>query len=156
MLPFQSLVALLLILYARSGSVGLLLVLPMTLSVLLSYGLLIAADLPHGIAVSMFPTLVVGLSVDFAIHLWAAWAGRSTRKGQGLSLPTRARRLTILLRGILLNGLLWSAGFALLGFSALPPNRYLGLLAATVIGTSTLFTVLLVPLLVGRFSACRD
>lgn len=150
LLLLLALVILLLVLDARSVVVGLLLVLPMALAILLSHALLVAADLPYGIAVSMFPTLVVGLSVDFAIHLRAAWSRGQPRGSQQRSTTAHARRLALVLRGILLNGALWAAGFALLTVSSLPPNRDLGLLAATVLGASTLFTLLLVPILERR------
>ena len=81
-------VVLLLALAGSSLVWGFLLSMPMALSILSSYGLLVTAGLPYGIAVSMFPTLVVGLSVDFAIHLRASW-----QAGPGGHRTGRARRV---------------------------------------------------------------
>ena len=54
--------------FTRSPAAGGLLVLPMVLAILLTYLCLVLFGIDYGIAVSMFPTLVVGLAVDFAIH----------------------------------------------------------------------------------------
>jgi len=138
-------VLLLLSVAGRSLISGLLLSMPMALAILASYGLLVLMGLPYGIAVSMFPTLVVGLSVDFAIHLRAAWQAKGATARP--SRIARARRVAVTVRGILLNGLLWSLGFGLLAVSSLPPNRYLGILCAAVIAASTTLTLLLIPVM---------
>ncbi len=133
-------VTVLLMFLARSLSAGLVLALPMALAIGHSYFALVQLELPYGIAVSMFPTLVVGLSVDFAIHLRAVLQRRRHAPSAGW-----ARDVAVVLRGIVLNGILWSAGFALLAASSLPPNRYLGLLCGLVVALSTIFTVALLP-----------
>lgn len=117
------------------------LLLPMAVSILATYSVLVWLDLPYGIAVSMFPTLVVGLAVDFSLHLRAAL----TRARDG-SPTAWAEELRPTLSGILLNGGLWVAGFGILTVSVLPPNRYLGLLASLVIGLSAILTLLCLPL----------
>lgn len=138
-------VTLLLVLLARSFPGGLVLVAPMLLSTLLTFFALVHLDLPFGIAVSMFPTLVVGLSVDFALHLRAVLVAlRDASRGR------RARAVATVVRGILWNGLLWTGGFLVLTTSSLAPNRYLGLLCALVVALSTLFTLALLPVFAER------
>ncbi|MEM9553791.1 MAG: MMPL family transporter [Acidobacteriota bacterium] len=136
-------VGVLLVVVARSAAVGLALATPMLLAIAGSFALLILLDWPYGIALSMFPTLVVGLSVDFALHLHAALTRR------GASTTEWVRDLATVLRGIAWNGILWSSGFALLAASTLPPNRALGLLCGLVVALSTVFTVVLLPMLLG-------
>jgi predicted RND superfamily exporter protein len=126
--------------YTRSASAGICIVLPMVLAILLTYLLLVIAWIPYGIAVSMFPTLVVGLAVDFAIHLRAALV-----RHQNASRSRWAREVAVVVRGIVLNGAVWAAGFAILTVSTLPPNRYLGLLCSVVVALSTLLTLMLLP-----------
>jgi predicted RND superfamily exporter protein len=134
---------LMLMVIARSLRTGLLLALPMVLAIGGSFFAMVQIGLPYGIAVSMFPALVVGLSVDFSIHLHAALTRNSLRNDGWRK--EQSEEIAIVLRGILWNGILWSAGFALLTVSNLPPNRYLGLLSALVIALSTLLTVGLLP-----------
>ena len=138
-------VTILLALLVRSLGGGLVLVAPMLLSILLTFFVLVQLGLPFGIAVSMFPTLVVGLSVDFALHLRAVLEAR-----RGGSRGRRAREVATVVRGILWNGLLWTGGFLVLTTSSLAPNRYLGLLCALVVALSTVFTLVLMPIFAER------
>ena len=140
LLVLLGIVILSLMLMARSVVAGFVLTLPMILAIGGSFYVLMRLDLPYGIAVSMFPPLVVGLSVDFAIHLRAV-----LERCRAASRTRWARELAIILRGITWNGVLWAAGFALLTVSSLPPNRYLGLLCGLVVVLSTIFTVGLLP-----------
>jgi predicted RND superfamily exporter protein len=124
----------------RSPGSGLVMMAPLTLAILATYVLLVALGIPYGVAVSMFPTLVLGSAIDFAIHVRSALA-----RTRGAPSTAIARELGVRVRGIILNGSLWMAGFAVLTFSRLPPNRYLGLLCATVFALSTLMTILWIP-----------
>lgn len=124
----------------RSPIDALLLISPMLLAILLTYLVLIVAGIPYGIAVSMFPPLVVGLAIDFALHLRAGLL-----RCRGAGREAWCREMAVVVRGILLNGALWAAGFAVLTVSALPPNRSLGLLCAVVVAFSTLLTLLQLP-----------
>jgi predicted RND superfamily exporter protein len=126
--------------YTRSASVGICIVLPMVLAILLTYLLLVVAWIPYGIAVSMFPTLVVGLAVDFSIHLRSVLA-----RHHSASRSRWAREVAVVVRGIVLNGAVWTVGFAILTVSTLPPNRFLGLLCCVVVALSTLLTLMLLP-----------
>lgn len=125
----------------RSFRHGLLLMAPLALALLGSFTVLVWAELPFGVAISMFPTLVVGLAVDFSTHLWAAHTHPAGSRGR------QARAVATAVRGVLWNGLLWALGFALLCVSALPPNRHLGLLCALVLVLSTVWTLALLPAL---------
>jgi predicted RND superfamily exporter protein len=126
--------------YTRSIAAGVCTVLPMVLAILLTFLLLVVAWIPYGIAVSMFPTLVVGLAVDFAIHLRSVLA-----RHHSASRSRWAREVAVVVRGIVLNGAVWTAGFAILTVSTLPPNRFLGLLCSVVVALSTLLTLMLLP-----------
>jgi uncharacterized protein len=129
------------IIFVRALGRGLLLMAPLVLALLGTFTALVFVGWPFGVAVSMFPTLVIGLAVDFSTHLWVAHQLPTSSRGR------RARAVATAIRGILWNGLLWSLGFALLGISALPPNRHLGLLCALVLVLSTAWTLALVPVL---------
>jgi predicted RND superfamily exporter protein len=124
---------------ARSLPGAAVLLAPTLLAVLGTYLVLVYASIPYGVAVSMFPTLVAGMAVDFAIHVWGALRGKHAE-------PTaRVRELALAVRGVLLNGAMWVGGFAVLALSRLPPNRNLGLLSSTVILFATTATLFLLP-----------
>jgi predicted RND superfamily exporter protein len=126
--------------YTRSPRSGALLVAPMGLAILATYLLVVLLGVPYGVAVSMFPTLMIGVAVDFAIHLRAgAAAARSLPAERGVA------GLAPVVRGIVLNGAIWAAGFGVLAFSRIPPNRHLGVLCSAVLALSTLITLLLIP-----------
>ena len=113
---------------------------------------------PLGIATSMFTALTIGVGVDFAQHFsHRYWRQRSRtrdhRKAVRESLRTSGKAL------------LWSAtvlclGFLVLAFSALAPNRDLGLLLAAAMLASYGTTLLLLPALLQRLrrpkSAAED
>ena len=128
------------VLFTRSVRAGMILILPLSVAILATYGLLIAAGIPYGVAVSMFATLVIGSAIDFAIYL-------RTELVRSRSEPARvwAHNLSLIVYGVLLNGGLWVCGFAVLTVSGLPPNRYLGLLCCVVYALSTAATLLLLP-----------
>ena len=128
------------VVFTRSIPAGMILVLPLSVAILATYAVLVATGIPYGIAVSMFATLVIGSAIDFAIYLRTALVrGRRAQPGDW------ARDLALIIRGILLNGGLWVAGFAVLMFSRLPPNRYLGFLCCAVYALSAATTLLLLP-----------
>lgn len=124
------------------------LLLPMAISILATYGALVLFAVPYGIAVSMFPTLVVGLAVDFTLHLRAA-----VTRTRGATAEVWHSELALTLQGIWLNGVVWVLGFGVLTLSALPPNRYLGLLASLVIGLSAVLTIASFPFFKGALPA---
>jgi len=142
--------ALLTISCTRSLRYGIVMVLPLILAILVTYLFLVALRIPYGVAVSMFPALVAGMAIDFAIHFRSGLA-----RNQEASPAVWARDMAIIVHGILVNGTLWAVAFAVLAFSDLPPNRYLGLLSSSGFILSTVFTLLLVPTAALTISSSR-
>ncbi len=83
---------------------------------------------------------MIGVAVDFGIHLRSALARNRTA-----SRTRWVADMSVVTRGILLNGSLWGVGFAVLAISQIPPNRYLGLLCSVVVGVATALTLLMIP-----------
>ncbi len=133
-------IAVLVIGYTRSLRSGMTILAPMGLAILAAYFIVVNLGIPYGIAVSIFPTLMIGLAVDFAIHVRAALA-----RNREASPGVWTKDMVVVVNGIVLNGLLWGLGFAVLAFSRIPPDRYLGLLCSAVVWFATAVTLLLVP-----------
>jgi len=113
---------------------------PMSLATLCTYLIVVNLGIPYGVAVSMFPTLMIGMAVDFAIHIHSGLV-----RNRESSRTRWCRDMAVVARGIILNGALWTIGFAVLAGSRLPPNRYLGVLCSVVIGFSAILSLFMLP-----------
>ena len=106
------------------------------------------ADVPLGIATSMFAALNLGAGVDFAVQYVFAY-----RRERRTGLPHAAAVAATLRttgRGLRWNALVLALGIAVLGFSAIKPNASLGLLLALAILVSYATTLALAPELLRR------
>lgn len=128
------------LIYTRSLRSAAMIIAPQALAILTTYLVIAGLEVPYGVAVSMFPTLMIGMADDFAIHGHAALA-----RTRSASRRRLARELGVVIKGILLNSALWAAGFAVLTSSHQPPTRYLGLLCSTVVVLAAALTLLLLP-----------
>jgi predicted RND superfamily exporter protein len=122
----------------RSIPKALLVVLPVTLSVVWNFGVMGWFGLPLGVATSTFCAIAFGLGDDFAMH-WIARLCLGLERGLAWD---RAIRFTSGSTGgaILLQGFVVLFGFSVLLVSSAPPNRYLALVLclnlATCLGAS--------------------
>jgi uncharacterized protein len=137
--------ALLLFLF-RSGRTALLAELPVVTCVLLVFGLLAAVGIPLGIANSMFASIILGIGVDYSIHLVASYR----EKLQIHPEPRAAILAAVTDTGpaILLSAFAIVAGFSVMELSAVPPNRQLGLLICLSLAICAAVTLVLIPTLV--------
>lgn len=116
---------------------------PVLAALLLLFAGLGYADIPLGIATSMFAALTLGAGVDFALHYVHSWrreraAGLSHDEAVLATLRTAGR-------GLLWNALVLAFGFSALAFSAIKPNASLGFLLAAAILASYATTVVFLP-----------
>lgn len=136
--------ALLVVLFG-SLAVALIAVSPVVTGVVLVFGTLAATGTSLGTASSMFAAIALGVGIDYSIHLVAA-----ERRHRKLGAPgPEAVRRALMQTGpaILTSALAIAAGFSLLGFSAVMPNRRLGLLVALTMTLCAIVTLVLVPCL---------
>ncbi len=121
---------------------------PVLAATLLLFSALGYADIPLGIATSMFAALNLGAGVDFALHYVHA---HRREKGQGLGHGEAVlATLRTAGRGLLWNALVLAFGFSVLAFSAIKPNASLGLLLATAMLASYAATVVFLPEILRR------
>ncbi len=133
----------------RSLVWSILAMLPLTVTILFSYGVIGLIGKNYDMPVAVLSALALGLSVDFAIHFIARY--RETRPHH----PTRAAAMDEMFgesaRALAKNALIVSIGFTPLLFAPLVPYITVGVLLASIMALSWATTVLLLPALIDLF-----
>ncbi len=145
-----ALVFVLMVLLFRSVAAGALATAPMTLTLLVIYGVMGVADVHLDMGTSMLASIVIGAGVDYAVHLMSAWRARGRREGEDALLS--ASREAALHSGpaIWTNALAVSVGFAILTLGDSRPLQNVGSLTASAMLVAALATFLAVPALARR------
>lgn len=136
---------LLLVLLFRSLLVAVLSIVPVVVSVLLVFAALAAAGTPLGTASSMFAAIALGIGVDYSIHLVASYREKVRRQippGEAIAATQTATGPAILISAAAIV-----CGFSVLAFSAVPPNRQLGILICLSLAVCAAVTLVLLPAL---------
>ena len=132
---------------ALGGSVrwGLYCLLPSLLAVVIKFAVMGWADIPLGVATSMFAAMTLGIGVNCTIHLLE---GFSQARAAGKSTPD-ALSQSLRLTGppALINTLAISLGFGVLMLSQVPANARLGLLLVLGLVNCFIASLLLLPVL---------
>lgn len=132
---------------ALGGSVrwGLYCLLPSLLAVVIKFAVMGWADIPLGVATSMFAAMTLGIGVNCTIHLLE---GFSQARAVGKS-PPDALSQSLRLTGppALINTLAISLGFGVLMLSQVPANARLGLLLVLGLVNCFVASLLLLPVL---------
>jgi predicted RND superfamily exporter protein len=118
---------------------------PSALAVLVKFAVMGWADIPLGVATSMFAAMTLGIGVNCAIHLLEGFDQARTA-GQS---PPDALSQSLRLTGppALINTLAMSLGFGVLMLSQVPANARLGLLLVLGLVNCFLASLLLLPVL---------
>ncbi len=136
-------VALLMVLFFRSFTAGVLGFIPLFISLVLLFGIMGYADVNLDIATAMLSSVVIGVGADYTIHF--LWHYRDLiRKGFS---EKRAVRHTIRTagRGIIFNGASVMIGFSVLMFSSFLPIKFFGFLIILSIGSCMTAALVLLP-----------
>lgn len=127
----------------RSLKWGMLCALPCALATPLTFGLMGFANIPLGVATSMFAAMAIGIGDDYAIHFVERYR---------LALAHGASRvdgiiesLTAAGPSIIVDALSVSLGFVVLTLSQVPANARLGMMIVASIVTCLAATLLLLP-----------
>jgi len=121
----------------RSLRLGLLALLPVSVSVLWTFGAMGWSDIPLGVATSMFCAISLGVGVDYAIHFIASH--RRAREA-GFAQPVE-QALSETGPAIVTDMLVIAGSFGLLLVSQVPANARLGLLVAFALGAACCLTL---------------
>jgi len=138
-------VCIILMIFFRSFVAGLLSVVPLSVSILVNFGLMGFFGIKLDAATSMVAAITIGTGIDYTIHFLVAFHRGRKIHGDFHALMER----TILTTGkaIMFNAISVAAGFMVLVFSAFNPLMYLGILIALTMATSSIVSLTLLPVL---------
>jgi predicted RND superfamily exporter protein len=124
---------------------------PILLAVAMNFGAMGLLGVPLGVATSAFSSIILGVGIDYAIHLRSRFDrlrdGGSAREALGGAFGTAGT-------AIFWDVAVVTTGFLVLLLSNMPPTRKLGVVVAVGVVTSLVATFLLIPAFVrGRSDA---
>lgn len=135
--------------FMRSLRWGLFCIVPCVFAVAGCFAVMGFAGMPLGVATSMFAAMVVGIGVDYAIHVVSRY-----RLAQAAGVPPGAAVSTAFTAtgpALGIDALAVGAGFGLLAVSSVPANARLGIVVLACIAVAFATTCFLLPvLLAGR------
>lgn len=138
-------VLLLMVVAFRSIRLGLIAMIPLSLSILFSFGILGWVGKDYDMPVAVCATLALGMAIDFAIHYIQRY--RTHLEQSGDMEETNKHMTGDPGRAILRNAIVITLGFLPLLFSSLTPYVVVGLFFASLMFVSTLSTLLICPAL---------
>jgi uncharacterized protein len=133
----------------RSLLAGLIGCVPLSLAILINFGIMGLTGINLDIVTSLIASIAIGIGVDYTIHLFTNYH-EERLKSDDLQLVTR-NSLMLSGRAILINALAVGLGFAVLLLSGFVVLRYIGLLVAIIMGTSSLAALVLLPIILNTF-----
>jgi uncharacterized protein len=140
------LVIILLSLLFKSIKAGLIGAVPITITALISFGVMGLLNIPLSTTTALLSSIAIGIGIDYAIHFMQNYKMSIAKTGS----REGAIQATIGHTGkaILFNAAVVIAGFLVLLFSVFPPNRTLGALVSMNMFTSLLGTLSIMMILV--------
>lgn len=136
-------VLLMMMILFRSVKIGLLSMLPLTVTILFIYGLIGLVGKDYDMPIAVLSALTLGLSVDFAIHFLERT--RAIYRQCGDWQQTVAEVYKGPSRAISRNAVVIAIGFTPLLFAPLVPYITVGFFLATIMAVSAAVTVMLLP-----------
>jgi len=127
----------------RSVKIGLLSMLPLSVTILFIYGLIGLIGKDYDMPIAVLSALTLGLSVDFAIHFLERT--RAIYRETGDWPRTIAEVYRGPARAISRNAVVVAVGFTPLLFAPLVPYITVGFFLATIMAVSAVVTVILLP-----------
>ncbi|MES0371589.1 MAG: MMPL family transporter [Mariprofundaceae bacterium] len=143
-------VGLLMLILFRSLAWSLLAMLPLTVTIVFSYGFIGFIGKNYDMPVAVLSALALGLSIDFAIHFIARY--RETRLRYNTQEEAMDEMFGESARALAKNALIVSIGFTPLLFAPLVPYITVGVLLASIMALSWGTTILLLPALIRIFN----
>ncbi len=130
----------------RSLVWGLMCLLPCALAVLVNFAVMGLVGMPLGVATSMFSAMVIGIGVDFAIHLVERF--RRARRAGRAAEEALVEAMQVTGAAIVRSGAAVGLGLGVMMLSAVPANARLGGLLVLSMAVCLFATLTLLPALV--------
>ena len=127
----------------RSVLAGLLGAVPLALTILLNYMVMGFAGIKLDLITSIIASVAIGVGIDYTIHFLSTYKNERTLSDdlKKVTLSTFAKSG----RGIVTNALAVGLGFLVLFFSEFIVLRYIGILVAVVMFTSSMLAMTVIP-----------
>ena len=134
----------------RSWIAGLINVLPISLVMIFSFGLLGLLGIPLEIGKSMTASMVIGIGIDYTIHFLSKYR---VKVRDGLTDPEQITVATMATSGkaIFFNAVVVIGGFLVLLTSSYRPNFFLGAMMALNMGACLLVSMTVLPAILNTF-----
>lgn len=138
----------------RSGWAGLIGAIPLGLVILLNFMVMGFAGIRLDLCTSIVSSIAIGVGIDYTIHFMETYQNQRRQLSHGgttdLEEVTK-RTFNTSGRGIITNALAVGLGFLVLVFSKFIILRYIGILVAVVMFTSSALAMSIIPGLINAF-----
>lgn len=133
----------------RSVSAGFLGIIPITVSVIVLFGLMGLTGVRLDVATALLSSVMIGVGVDYTIHfLWRYRAERFENRPRREAILTT---ITTTGRGIIFNAFSVIVGFVVLMISSFTPIRFFGILVVVSILSCLVGAMVILPAMLLRF-----
>jgi uncharacterized protein len=133
----------------RSLKAGLLGIIPLTISLVVLFGLMGITGIRLDVATALLSSIMIGVGVDYSIHF--LWRYREERRQNRPATEAVITTLTTTGRGIIFNALSVIVGFVVLIISSFTPIRFFGILVLVSIISCLVGALVILPAMVLRF-----
>ncbi len=127
----------------RSVSAGLLGIVPITVSVIVLYGIMGLTGIRLDVATALLSSVMIGVGIDYTIHF--LWRYREERRQNRPAREAVITTITTTGRGIIFNALSVIVGFVVLIISSFTPIRFFGILVVVSILTCLVGALVILP-----------
>lgn len=133
----------------KSISAGFLGIIPLTISVVVLFGLMGLTGIKLDVATALLSSVMIGVGVDYTIHF--LWRFREERQQNIAVKEAVLTTINTTGRGIIFNAMSVIVGFVVLILSSFTPIRFFGVLVVVSIFSCLVGALVILPALVIRF-----
>ena len=133
----------------RSAVAGLYGIVPLSFAILINFGVMGITGIKLNIATAMIASIAIGIGIDYTIHFLTRY--RIERAETDDLREVTKRSILTTGKAILYNAFAVGAGFAVLIASNFNPLRYVGVLVALTMLTSSVAALTILPVLLNLF-----
>ena len=133
----------------RSPKAGLLGIVPLSISVIVLFGLMGLTGIRLDVATALLSSIMIGVGVDYTIHF--LWRYREERSKNKPSTEAVITTISTTGRGIIFNAFSVIVGFSVLIISSFTPIRFFGVLVVVSILSCLVGALVILPTLVLRY-----
>ncbi len=128
---------------ARSIKGAVLLIIPLLMAIIIMFGMMGFAGIELNFTTALLSSIMIGVGIDYTIHL--VWKYREERRNGLDEVMAIKKTIHTSGRGIILNAISVTIGFAALIFSAFLSVRFFGILMVVIILVCLIGGLLMIP-----------